>query len=482
MKYKGITQPPQDYNAWYDLVKATLEHAVTRYGIAEVRSWSFETWNELWGMPFPSDYMQLYNASARAVKAVDPQLKVGGPATAQLEDVAEFASACDGGKIPYDFVSTHHYPSDPQCPHGNDWDPDCFTNNVLKSRHSVPESTPFYLTEYNVGCCLGYKQHDTPAAAAFVFRQVGKLSQHLDVMSYWAFTDVFEEGGFPNKEFMNIYGSMTKDGVPKPVWRAFQLMHTHAGDRAVNTTVFHHASIYDNVANPLDVCALVPSTDFIGGDILPDSQHVHTDTAEECCTACQQHTGTSPDTKCQLWSWGNASSRCCPRRCYFKQLGGRAGHDKDFTSGYAGPAPPPPPPPGIKQQVSAFATVNSSSTGVGSELGSLRVFLGYWGNPQQDETNPPGNRTVTVTVKHDVGATLPATANVYQIGGGYAEPYAAWVSMGSPAQPTSAQLASLMKASEIGVPAPVAVTASGPTTSSVTVTMAENQATVLAFS
>eukprot|EP00729_Bicosta_minor_P012167 gene12167-3153_t len=66
MKYKGITQPPQDYNAWYDLVKATLEHAVTRYGIAEVRSWSFETWNELWGMPFPSDYMQLYNASARA--------------------------------------------------------------------------------------------------------------------------------------------------------------------------------------------------------------------------------------------------------------------------------------------------------------------------------------------------------------------------------------------------------------------------------
>jgi hypothetical protein len=40
---------------------------------------------------------------------------VGGPATAQLEDVASFAQACTDQTIPFDFVSTHHYPSDPQC-------------------------------------------------------------------------------------------------------------------------------------------------------------------------------------------------------------------------------------------------------------------------------------------------------------------------------------------------------------------------------
>ena len=34
--------------------------------------------------------MTLYNASARAIKSVDPQLKVGGPATAQLLDVNQF--------------------------------------------------------------------------------------------------------------------------------------------------------------------------------------------------------------------------------------------------------------------------------------------------------------------------------------------------------------------------------------------------------
>jgi len=41
---------------------------------------------------------------------------------------------------------------------------------------------------------------------------------------------VFEEGGLPQLEFRNIYGSMTIGGVPKPVWRAFQLLHEHAGD------------------------------------------------------------------------------------------------------------------------------------------------------------------------------------------------------------------------------------------------------------
>ena len=42
------------------------------------------------GMPFPNKYMKLYNASAHAVKAVHPTLRVGGPATMQLLDVVQF--------------------------------------------------------------------------------------------------------------------------------------------------------------------------------------------------------------------------------------------------------------------------------------------------------------------------------------------------------------------------------------------------------
>ena len=53
--------------------------------------------------------MQLYNASALAVKAVDPSLKVGGPATAGLADLPAFVAACASMGLPKpDFVSSHH--------------------------------------------------------------------------------------------------------------------------------------------------------------------------------------------------------------------------------------------------------------------------------------------------------------------------------------------------------------------------------------
>jgi hypothetical protein len=38
-----------------------------------------QVWNELWGVSYPSPYMQLYNASVHAIKAVSPKLSVPPP-------------------------------------------------------------------------------------------------------------------------------------------------------------------------------------------------------------------------------------------------------------------------------------------------------------------------------------------------------------------------------------------------------------------
>ena len=68
-------------------------HVVERYGIEEVRQWYFEVWNEP-NLNFGqkagffegtrSDYFQLYKASVEAIKSVDSQLRVGGPATSNF--------------------------------------------------------------------------------------------------------------------------------------------------------------------------------------------------------------------------------------------------------------------------------------------------------------------------------------------------------------------------------------------------------------
>lgn len=44
--YGGVMMPPVVWADWYHLVRALVEHAVSRYGIEEVRdNWAFEVWN-----------------------------------------------------------------------------------------------------------------------------------------------------------------------------------------------------------------------------------------------------------------------------------------------------------------------------------------------------------------------------------------------------------------------------------------------------
>ena len=44
--WEGKTTPPKDYDRWCDLIKATLNHLIKRYGRDEVITWPVEVWNE----------------------------------------------------------------------------------------------------------------------------------------------------------------------------------------------------------------------------------------------------------------------------------------------------------------------------------------------------------------------------------------------------------------------------------------------------
>jgi xylan 1,4-beta-xylosidase len=165
--------------------------------------------------------MSLFNASSKALKDVHPSLRVGGPATMQLLNVAgvflsrpvsfllsvshsvsvsvaDFIAAANERQIDFDFVSTHMYPTDPQCTRASSkhgappaWRPDCFTNHVKNaSKIARAAGKPFYMTEYNVGCCPD-TQSDDAGAAAFVFQEIAELDGHADILSWWTFTDVF---------------------------------------------------------------------------------------------------------------------------------------------------------------------------------------------------------------------------------------------------------------------------------------------------
>jgi hypothetical protein len=42
--YRGLAHPPDDFEDWYNLVKAMAQHMVDRHGLAEVSSWKWEVW------------------------------------------------------------------------------------------------------------------------------------------------------------------------------------------------------------------------------------------------------------------------------------------------------------------------------------------------------------------------------------------------------------------------------------------------------
>jgi xylan 1,4-beta-xylosidase len=54
----------------------------------------------------------------------------------------------------------------------------------------------------------------------------------VDLMSYWSFSDVFEEQGVVQKPFYGGYGLIAAGGIPKPAFNAFKLLH-QLGDQRV---------------------------------------------------------------------------------------------------------------------------------------------------------------------------------------------------------------------------------------------------------
>ncbi|GAA4428436.1 beta-xylosidase [Georgenia halophila] len=104
--------PPRDYERWGALVAAHAQHCLERYGAEEVRTWLWELWNEpdiFYWRGTPEEFYELYSVTARAVRSVIPDAKVGGPAVtgSGVEFLRGFLHHTREQQDPIDFVSFH---------------------------------------------------------------------------------------------------------------------------------------------------------------------------------------------------------------------------------------------------------------------------------------------------------------------------------------------------------------------------------------
>jgi xylan 1,4-beta-xylosidase len=233
--YRANVTPPKDYARWATLIRKLVEHWIARYGLAEVRLWLFEVWNEpnldAFGSGKQEEYFELYRYTAEAIKSLDGALQVGGPATADNAWIEDFIGFCGKNRLPVDFISTHHYPTDSFGMPGDDTEAQLAASRRSVLREETREvrrqagALPVYYTEWSTSSNPRDPMHDEPYAAAFIVKTIMEAIGLVQGYSYWTISDIFEENYFPSVPFHGGFGLLNLYGIAKPAYRGFELLH-----------------------------------------------------------------------------------------------------------------------------------------------------------------------------------------------------------------------------------------------------------------
>ncbi len=243
--WKGNTSHPNPAG-WHDLVSAFIHHLEGRYGQNEVRSWFFEVWNEpnlsgFWEGADQQAYFALYDLTSNTIKSIDPALRVGGPATAGAGWVPEFLAHVKQSGSAVDFVSTHTYGVD-----GGFLDEagnsdtklspssDAIVGDVRRVRQQVTASAfpnlPVYFTEWSTSYTPRDAVHDSYVSAPYILSKLKACTGLVQGMSYWTYSDLFEEPGPPTAAFQGGFGLLNRDGIRKPAFFAYKYLHALQGN------------------------------------------------------------------------------------------------------------------------------------------------------------------------------------------------------------------------------------------------------------
>ncbi len=119
---KYHVHPPADFGKWAQICVNIIRHYNQGWANGfhhNIRYW--EIWNEPWVKPMcwtgtDEQYYCLYEITAKAIKAFDPELKVGGPSAcggAPDAFAQKFLAHCKKTSAPLDFYSWHAYIRNP---------------------------------------------------------------------------------------------------------------------------------------------------------------------------------------------------------------------------------------------------------------------------------------------------------------------------------------------------------------------------------
>ncbi len=248
--WRGNVTPPKDYDKWGDLIKNLTAHFTERYGAEEVKTWYFEVWNEpnldgFWAGT-QEEYFKLYKYSVNAIKSVNKDYRVGGPATAGAAWVPEMIQFCQQNALPLDFISTHSYGVEQGFldEYGNSGtvlskNPMAVSGDVLNSRKQIANSAmpnlELHYTEWSSSYTPADPLHDSYHEAAYILQKIKQVGNSANSMSYWVFTDIFEESAPRFTPFHGGFGLLNTQGINKSAYYSYKFMNEMGETELQNT-------------------------------------------------------------------------------------------------------------------------------------------------------------------------------------------------------------------------------------------------------
>ena len=248
--WRGNVTPPKDYKKWGELIRNLTLHFTERYGADEVKTWYFEIWNEpnlrgFW-TGTQEDYFKLYLYSVNAIKSINKEYRVGGPATAGAAWEVDMINFCQKNNLPLDFISTHSYGVRQgyldEFGHSGtilDKNPMSVSGDVINSRKEIAGSSmpnlELHYTEWSSSYTPSDPIHDSYHEAAYILEKLKQVGDAPNSMSYWVFTDIFEEAGPRFTPFHGGFGLLNYQAINKPAFYSYKFLNKLGNTELVNT-------------------------------------------------------------------------------------------------------------------------------------------------------------------------------------------------------------------------------------------------------
>ena len=264
--FTGWAYPPTDYAKWGELVYQWARHTVQRYGMNEVRTWSWEVWNEpdigYW-QGTPEEFQKLYDYAADGLKRALPEAKIGGPEVTgpngartqqMLKDFIEHClrgvnNATGKTGAPLDFV-TFHAKGAPRVFEGH---VRMGISNQLKAISngfqivaSYPElrNTPIVIGESDPEGCAACSMRTNPENAyrngtmysSYTAAQIARTFELADLHKVNLLGSVTWAFEFENQPYFAGFRDLATNGIDKPVLNVFRMLGKMRGQRVAVTS------------------------------------------------------------------------------------------------------------------------------------------------------------------------------------------------------------------------------------------------------